>query len=160
MTDFNRFTPYLAELFTSIGEAQATLIKHRVRMLLVHDAADYIIGLLTSRDLESDKPARILAKAGGVWDNLKVVDLMTIRPKLQALLMKDVLNARIGNIIATLRQVNRQHTLVIDIHPDTGQPAVRGLFSLSQIGLQLGLDIDPTRQPTTYADLEQAGFAL
>ena len=85
---------------------------------------------------------------------------MTICPKVQVVLMKDVLSARIGDIIATLRQVNRQHTLVVDTRPDNSQPALRGVFSLSQIALQLGLDIDPTRGPTTYADLEKAGFML
>jgi len=72
--------------------------------------------------------------------------------------MEDVANARVGDIIATLRQVNRQHAMVVDNDPTTGKPAVRGLFSLSQIGLLLGLDIDPARQPTTFADLEQAGI--
>lgn len=74
--------------------------------------------------------------------------------------MKEVLSARVGDIIATLRQVNRQHALVIDSDSGVGQQAVRGIFSLSQIGLQLGLDIDPTRQPTTYAELEKAGYAM
>ena len=49
---------------------------------------------------------------------------------------------------------------MVDTDPETGQPAVRGIFSLSQIGLRLGLDIDPSRQPTTYADLEKAGSML
>lgn len=86
-----------------------------------------------------------------------VADIMTLRSKLEALLMEDVLNARVGDIIATLRQVNRQHAIVVDSNPATGAQTVCGIFSLSQIGLQLGLDIDPARQPTTYAELEQAG---
>jgi hypothetical protein len=69
-----------------------------------------------------------------------------------------VANARVGDIIATLRQAGRQHAMVVDADPETGKPAVRGLFSLSQIGSQLGLDIDHTQQPTTYADLERAGI--
>lgn len=160
MTDFSRTTPCLIELSTPIGDARAILIQRRIRMLLVHDANDHMIGLLTGRDLEGDKPERILAKAGGAWDDLKVADLMTIRPKVQVVLMKDVLCARIGDIIATLRQINRQHALVVDTHPDNSQLALRGVFSLSQIALQLGLDIDPTRGSTTYADLEKAGFVL
>ena len=74
--------------------------------------------------------------------------------------MEDVSRARVGDIIATLRHVDRQHALVLDDDPETGQPAVRGLFSLSQIGLRLGLDIDPSRQPTTYAELVNASGAL
>ncbi|MBL8247332.1 MAG: hypothetical protein JNK95_03070, partial [Candidatus Competibacter sp.] len=102
--------------------------------------------------------ARILAKAGGAWEDLLVADIMTLKPKLEVLLMAEVLNAHVGDIIATLRQAHRQHALVVDADPGTGKPAVRGLFSLSQIGLQLGLDIHPEQHPTTYADLEQAGI--
>ena len=160
MTDLSQVIPHITQLSVPINEALTTMIQYGVRLLLVSDANDRVIGLITSRDIEGDKPGRILTKAGGVWDELLVADLMTLRPKLEALLMKEVLSARVGDIIATLRQVNRQHALVIDSDSGVGQQAVRGIFSLSQIGLQLGLDIDPTRQPTTYAELEKAGYAM
>ena len=75
-------------------------------------------------------------------------------------MMEDVLGARVGDIIATLRQVNRQHALVLDTDPETDIPTVRGIFSLAEIGLRLGLDINRARQPTTYAELEKAGGSL
>jgi len=158
MTDLSQVTTYTTELATPLSKAQETMIKRGVRMLLVRDADGQIVGLLTSRDIESDRPDRILTKAGGAWEDLLVADIMTLKPKLEVLLMEDVVNARVGDIIATLRQVNRQHAMVVDSDPKTGKPAVRGLFSLSQIGLLLGLDIDPARQPTTFADLERAGI--
>ncbi len=158
MTDLSQVTTYTTELATPLSKAQETMIKRGVRMLLVRDADGQIVGLLTSRDIESDRPDRILTKAGGAWEDLLVADIMTLKPKLEVLLMENVVNARVGDIIATLRQVNRQHAMVVDSDPKTGKPAVRGLFSLSQIGLLLGLDIDPARQPTTFADLERAGI--
>ena len=156
MTDLSQVTAYTTELDTPIAKALETMVKRGVRMLLVRDADGQIVGLLTSRDIEGDKPNRILAKAGGTWEDLLVADIMTLQPKLEVLLMEDVLQARVGDIIATLRQVNRQHAMVLDTDPQTGKPAVRGLFSLSQIGLQLGLDIDRSHHPTTYSDLEKA----
>jgi hypothetical protein len=45
---------------------------------------------------------------------------------------------------------------VVDTDPHTGEPAVRGIFSLAQIGRQLGLEISPTQRATTFADLEWA----
>lgn len=158
MTDLSQVTTYTTELATPLSKAQETMIKRGVRMLLVRDADGQIVGLLTSRDIESDRPDRILTKAGGAWEDLLVADIMTLKPKLEVLLMENVVNARVGDIIATLRQVNRQHAMVVDSDPKTGKPAVRGLFSLSQIGLLLGLEIDPARQPTTFADLERAGI--
>jgi CBS domain-containing protein len=111
------------------------------RILLVCDAVRTVVGVLTSRDIAGEKPGRIMAKVGCEREALLVADVMTIRPKLEALSMEDVSRARVGDIIATLRHVDRQHALVLDDDPETGQPAVRGLFSLSQIGLRLGLDI-------------------
>ena len=97
-------------------------------MLLVRDGDGRIVGLVTSRDIEGEKPGRILAKAGGDWEGLRVADIMTLKPKLEVLLMDDVLNARVGDIISTLRQMNRQHAMAVDTDPATGKPAVRGIF--------------------------------
>lgn len=156
MTDLSQVTAYTTELSTLLSKALEMMVKRGVRMLLVRDADGQIVGLLTSRDIEGEKPQRILAKAGGAWEDLVVADIMTLKPKLEVLLMEDVLKARVGDIIATLRHVNRQHAMVLDREPRTSQPAVRGIFSLSQIGLQLGLDIDRSHHATTYSDLEKA----
>ena len=42
---------------------------------------------------------------------------MTLRAKLEVLMMEDLLTAQVGDIIATLRQVNRQHALVLKSTP-------------------------------------------
>lgn len=158
MTDLSQVTAYTTELTTPLNKALDTMIRRGVRLLLARDTNRQIVGLITSRDIEGEKPARILAKAGGAWEDLLVADIMTLQPKLEVLRMEDVANARVGDIIATLRQTNRQHAMVVDADPETGKPAIRGLFSLSQIGLQLGLDINPAEQPTIYADLARAGI--
>jgi hypothetical protein len=45
------------------------------------------------------------------------------------------------------------------LNPNTGKLAVRGIFSLSQIGLLLGLDIDPAAPPNRLMQiLKQAGY--
>ena len=136
------------------------MIKRGVRVLLVVDTDDNVLGLVTSRDIDGEKVDRILAKTGCTREDLLVSDVMTLRARLEVLVMEDILNARVGDIIATLRQVDRQHALVLEIDPETEIPAVRGIFSLSEIGLRLGLNISPSRQPTTYAELEKAGVVL
>lgn len=156
MTDLSHVTAYTAELTTPLDKARETMVKREVRMLLVRDANGTIKGLITSRDIEGDKPEKILQKTGGNRKDLMVCDIMTLEGKLEVLMIEDVLQARVGDIIATLRKAKRQHAMVVDTNPDTGNLAVRGIFSLSQIGVQLGLDIDPSEGAITYADLEQA----
>lgn len=160
MTDLCQVTAVTTELSTPLSKGLDIMVKRRIRVLLVVDADDNILGLVTSRDIDGEKVNRILAKTGCTREDLLVSDVMTLRAKLEVLMMEDVLNARVGDIIATLRQVNRQHALVLDIDPETEIPAVRGIFSLSEIGLRLGLNISPSRQPTTYAELEKAGVVL
>lgn len=158
MTDLKLVTAYTIELDTPLSKALDTMVKRGVRLLLVRNADGHILGLITSRDIEGEKPERILAKAGGNWEDLLVADIMTLQPKLEVLLMEDAAKARVGDLIATLREVNRQHAMVVDTDPTTGDPMVRGIFSLSQIGLLLGLDIEPALHATTFSDLEHAGI--
>lgn len=160
MTDLNQVTAVTIERSAPLMKGLELMVKRGVRFLLVCDSDERILGLVTSRDLDGEKANRILAKAGGTQDDLLISDVMTIRPKLEVMLMADVLQARVGDIVATLRQVNRQHALVLDHDLETDKLAVRGIFSLSQIGLRLGLDINPAQQPTTYAELAKAGAAL
>ena len=136
------------------------MVKRGVRILLVVDADDHLLGLVTSRDIDGEKVDRILAKTERRPRGLLVSDVMTLRAKLEVLMMEDLLNARVGDVIATLRQVDRRTPLVLEIDPETEIPAVRGIFSLSEIGLRLGLNINPSRQPTTYAELKKAGVVL
>ena len=55
--------------------------------------------------------------------------------------MISVRNALVGHIIETLRQLERQHILVLEIDEATKVQTVRGLFSTSRIGRQLGENI-------------------
>ena len=156
MTDLRQATPIMVSLTTPLDMALERMIKSNVRMLLVTDADGKVQGLITSRDIQGEKPMKILEKTGGSFKDLVVGDLMTLKSKLEVLMMGDVLRAKVGDIIATLKEVDRQHAIVVDTDPYTGELAVRGIFSLSQIGRQLGLEISPTQRATTFADLEWA----
>jgi len=143
MTDFDRVAAFAIELSAPLSKGVEIMVEQAIRILLVCDADGNIVGVPTSRDIDGDKPNRILSKAGGVWGDLLVVDVMTLGAKLDALRMEDVLRAWVGDIIATLRQVNRQYALVLDHDPETGKSGVRGIFSLPEIPLRLGLEIGP-----------------
>lgn len=156
MTDLRQATPIMVSLTTPLDMALERMIKSNVRMLLVTDADGKVQGLITSRDIQGEKPMKILEKTGGSFKDLVVGDLMTLKSRLEVLMMGDVLRAKVGDIIATLKEVDRQHAIVVDTDPYTGELAVRGIFSLAQIGRQLGLEISPTQRATTFADLEWA----
>ena len=156
MTDLSKVTAYTVELTTPLDKALEIMVKRGVRLLLVRDADAAVRGLITSRDIQGEKPEKILQKSYLTREELLVRDIMTLKHRLEVLRMEDVLRARVGDIISTLKACGRQHAMVVDIDPGTTRQAVRGLFSLSQIGLQMGLQIDPAKAPTTAEELEQA----
>ncbi|TCO81131.1 CBS domain protein [Plasticicumulans lactativorans] len=156
MTDLRQVAAIMVSLTTPLSMALERMVKGGVRMLLVVDPDGTVRGLITSRDIQGEKPMRILEKTGGKFEELLVRDIMTLYPKLEVLPLEDVLRARVGDIIATLRDSGRQHALVLDFDDTTGKEAIRGIFSLAQIGKQLGLDIHPADRPTTFAEIEQA----
>ena len=156
MTDLRQVALLMVSPTTPLNLALERMVKGGVRMLLVVDPDGHVRGVITSRDIQGEKPLKIMEKTGGTRDELLVRDIMTMRGKLNVLMMDDVLGAKVGDIIATLKQVDRQHAMVVDTDPDSGQLALRGIFSLSQIGRQLGLAIQPSEKATTFADLEQA----
>lgn len=156
MTDLRQVTLQLVSSTTPLQMVRERMIKGGFRMLLVAEPDGTVRGLITSRDLEGDKPLKIQEKTGIKLEDLLVRDIMTLKGKLEVLNMDDVLRAKVGDVIVTLREVNRQHAMVVDTDPDTDKPAIRGIFSLSQIGRQLGLSIDPSQRATTFAELEQA----
>ena len=129
------------------------MIKRGIHILLVCDADDNIIGLLTSRDIAGDKPHRILAKAGGVREDLRVSDVMTLRPKPEVLSMEDLQRARVGDLIATcMSPLSRNHSFgvrlgqgmsVSEVIAHTSQTAesVKSCTSILDLALKHGVDV-------------------
>ena len=62
-------------------------------------------------------------------------------------------SARVGDIVASLLDTGRQHTLVIE-KDDQGNPVVCGIFSLTQIEKQLGVAIPSTEIARTFTEIE------
>ncbi|MCW8957534.1 MAG: hypothetical protein OQL21_00655, partial [Gammaproteobacteria bacterium] len=131
------------------------MIASSVRLLLVTDQANAILGIITSTDLQGDRPVKYLQEVGGKREDIYLRDIMTPADRIEVLYMVDVENARVGHIVETLKRVGRQHALVIDLDDDR-QQVVRGLFSTKQISKQLGINIDPTEVAKTFAELEAA----
>ena len=156
MTDLRQVMAQTVDPETTVDAALQLMINRGVRMLLVSDRSEIVKGLISSRDIQGERPMTVMEQKNLRRDELTVRDLMTGHDSIDVLQLNDVLRARVGDIIATLKAVNRQHAMVADTDPDTGQPAIRGIFSLSQIGRQLGLNLDASHQAITFADLEQA----
>ena len=154
MTDFRLVPAASIEPDAGLDFANDYMRRRNLRSLLVTDAGGAVIGILTATDVLGEKAVKYALDYGVKRNEIRVSDLMTPRNLLELLVYKEVANSRVGHVVATLRQAGRQHFLVGE-HSDDGQQ-VRGIFSLSQIARQLGVDLQPDTFAHTFAEIESA----
>lgn len=153
MTDLQRISAATTTPDATLAQATQTMVARSVRLLLVTDPLGEILGLITARDTMGDRPIKFIQEHGGKHADLKVRDCMTPIESVQVLAMSDVLRAEVGHIVATLESVGRQHAMVVDIDHLSGEETVRGIFSISQIGRQLGVPLQQFEVATTFAEI-------
>ncbi len=153
MTDFLQTPAATIEPEALADYATDYMRRRNVRSLLVVDRGE-VTGILTATDVLGEKPVKFALASGLKHAEIRVLDLMTPRASLELLAYDDVCRARVGHVVATLRQVGRQHFLVGEHGPEGER--VRGIFSLSQVARQLGIAIEPSGFVQTFAEIEAA----
>jgi CBS domain-containing protein len=156
MTDFFRVSVVVVSPDASVVEANAQMISRGVRLLMVTSADDRLEGLITARDILGEKPMQVASARGCKRDELIVADLMTPIGSVDTLYLKEVLNARVVDILDALKRLGRQHILVEDVDAASGLPRVRGLFSATNIGRLLGVPVLGFELASTFSEIEAA----
>lgn len=152
MTDFSIVSVYTISAMETIEAARARMIHYAVRLLLVVDDMNTILGLVTATDLTSEKPMQIIQSQGIRHNDVLVKDIMTTRERLQVLYIDDVEKASVGDIVATLQAHGRQHALVAGRRTDSSQ-VLCGMFSATQISRQLGMSVSTHAPLNTFAEI-------
>lgn len=155
MTDFKHVRPFSTTNSTTIDEIVQKMIACGVRLLFVADKNDALLGLVTYNDIFGEKPVRYLQENGGKREEISAKDIMTPLARLEALETADILQARIGDIVETMKSSGRQHILVVKDQAD-GSQVISGLFSSTQIENRLDIKIELSPRANTFADLERA----
>jgi len=154
MTDLARVSPATIRPQAPLAGANQFMITRGVRLLLVVDERDVILGLITATDLLGERPMQVAAERGLRRDELSVADVMTPAAQIEVIALADVEASRVGHVLETLRRLGRQHALVVD----RGN-TVRGIFSISQIARQLGLTLASGGSVArTFSEIEAALF--
>jgi CBS domain-containing protein len=156
MTDLQQVSAASIGPQASLSQATQTMIHGGVRLLFVIDKGAGLVGLITARDTMGERPITLIRERGGKHGDLLVRDLMVAASLIDVLDFADVLRAEVGHIIATLKHSGRQHALVVDTDPLTGDEMIRGIFSATQISRQLGMPLQPFEFAKTFAEIEAA----
>lgn len=155
MTDLTRVPAVLVDPDVDIEAAMRVMIRRNVRSLFVVNVDNEIVGLITATDLLGEKPLQHIQQYGGRRADIRVLDLMTPHSRLEVLPLAEVAHARVGHVVATLRQAGRQHAMVVEDDP-SGRQMVRGVFSASQLEKQLGQPVSIGPVARTFAEIEAA----
>jgi len=156
MTDLTQVSAATIGPEATLADATRLMIARGVRLLLVVDRYRSIQGVITAHDTMGERPINLLRDRGGRHHELHVADLMTPREAMEVIDLADVLRAEVGNIVATLKDCARQHALVVERDRMTGDDYVRGIFSATQIGRQLGVAIPIFEVAHSFAEIEAA----
>jgi hypothetical protein len=124
-----------------------------VRMLLVTDDTGAVAGIVTLTDLDSERPAKIASKSGERPEDLLVQDIMTLRGRIEVLHLQDVVEARVGHLLSSLREAGRRHALVLQPGENGDADMICGIFSLTKLCALIGLAIN-TGDPMSAIEAE------
>ncbi len=156
MTDLTRVTAVIILAGDTVDEAHRRMVQRGVRLLLVVDQDRKVQGVITANDVAGEKPVQAAANQGLHRDEVLVRQVMQPCASLQVLDMELVRAAKVGHIVATLKQAGRQHALVVDSsgRGHKGGVRLRGIFSTTQIMRQLGIHIQTDAVANTFAEIE------
>ena len=166
MTDLLRTSPATIRPQAPIEGAKQFMIARGVRLLLVVDERDMVLGVVTATDVLGEKSMRVATERGIKRGELAAGDIMTPARDVEVLALDDVAGARVGHVLETLGRAGRQHALVVDfevvaskslIDAPIRRTMVRGIFSISQLARQLGVSLQSTGEVArTFSEIEAA----
>lgn len=154
MTDLRQQIAVSIETGVSIDWALERMKTCGVRLLFVINSSKQVLGLITSTDILGEKPVQFRRELKLRREEIMVGDIMTSSQDLEVMHMDDVIRASVADVVETLKAAGRRHALVVDCDSRTNLQAIRGIFSLSQIGKQLDRLIDTAEVANTFAEVE------
>jgi CBS domain-containing protein len=166
MTDLQRTSPATIRPQAPVEGANQYMISRGVRLLLVVDERDTVLGVLTATDVLGEKSMQAAIQLGVKRGELTVGDIMTPARQVEVIALGDIAGARVGHVLETLRSAGRQHALVVDfedlppkslIDATVRRTMVRGILSISQLGRQLGIVLQTSGEVArTFSEIESA----
>jgi CBS domain-containing protein len=137
VTDFSREQPASVDPDRSIDDALQDMIRAGVRALLVV-REQRILGLITSYDIQGEKPMQFLDNSTyTTHGELRVSHIMTPWEQLPAADWRALQTSRAGELLQTMERAGVTHLLVIDTDVTQGAATVRALVSRARLARQL-----------------------
>ena len=136
MTDFTRDMPFTVPADRLIDDALRDMMVAGVRALIVVRAYS-VVGLITSYDIQGERPLQFLAASGfSRHDEIAVGHIMTPWIEVPKLDMTWVAGVQVAAVDRYFQRTSVSHIAVMQ-RGDGGEEVIRGLFSRTRIDRQL-----------------------
>ncbi len=155
MTDLQQVKAITVNPDSSIEFAMEIMKHAGIRMLVVIDQSGMLAGLITARDITGEKPLRIMTQDRVKRGEILVRQIMTPREQLNPFNFSNIEHASVRDVIVQLRNAGCQHAIVLEAQEKGEGYFVRGIFSITQIGRQLGMDIPVDGHVQSFAEFEK-----
>lgn len=160
MTDLTKSQVIVVRDITPIDEALAYMKDSGVRLLFVVDDGQRLVGLITSTDIQGEKPLRYLHSIGCMHTSctrvdVLVRDIMVPVAAWQVLDFWAVKRATVSQIVSAFKATGRRHLVVVEASDSGMTGIVRGLFSASRLEQFLQQSIETLCTATSFSEIEQ-----
>ena len=149
-TDFKQHLPLVIDADTPAMQADYLMKKAHVRLKLVVDENNELIGTISLQELNGQH-IQILQNQGIDRKDINVRDLMIPRSKQKVVNYQQLVDATIGDVLEALKKNGTLHCLVVD----TDHHQIRGIISASDIAKRLHIPVE-IASPTTFIDIFRA----
>ena len=153
MTDYRRLTPVTISRSASLDDANRAMTLCRVQYLLVTDEQQQLLGIVTEAGTRGNQPLAVAHRLGVRPGELVVGNVMIDKhDEADVLHLRDVAQARVGNVVATLKELGTPFCLVVD-HDEEDHHVLCGVFSLARIQRQMGLEAHTEEIAQTFSQV-------
>ncbi|WP_411358406.1 CBS domain-containing protein [Pseudidiomarina salilacus] len=135
---------------TRLPEAEELLQKHNLRYACVIDAQKNFTGVLLTRELHSRHSGALCSALQLPWTQLEVRHLMQPLTQLPVVSERAFVNAKIGNIAATMQAVSKDFVLVENAE------GLQGFVSSLKVLQVTGESVRLYPKATTFAEVFSA----
>jgi CBS-domain-containing membrane protein len=161
MTDFTNTPAFSIGHNEPIDHALLYMKTVGVRLLFALDDNGNLTGLITSSDIQGEKPMLYLQSIDCnhmtcTRSDILVRNIMTPVSHWEVINYTDAKKAQISQIISAFRSTGLKHLVVIGKSESCPESIVRGLFSASRIEQATSLQLDIVSTPRNFAEIEHA----
>lgn len=149
-TDFKRHKPRVIDADTPATQASYMMKKAHVRLQLVVDKHDELIGTISLTELDGQH-LQVLQNQGLSRDSISVRDLMIPRSQQKVVDYQHLKAASIADVLDALQLNGTLHCLVVDFE----QHHIRGIIAASDIARRLHVPVEIAK-PATFVDIFKA----